>query len=748
MADNVVLPGTGLPVATDEVSGVHFQRVKIDLGADGASAPVTGALPVSLQSTPLAPDAATQTTLAALKTVADNLLTTAQAIQAAADALNGKTVAVNTASIGGAVSVSNFPGTQPVSGPLTDAQLRAAALPVSSSALTDAQLRAVAVPVTGPLTDAQLRAAPLTQLSQAEPAPYWPSYGSPTESGNQTALIDSGGALITRSAVLTDEGTFRVNFANTSLSVSVGSVTISGATVSGAGFDTTDIHRGDYFKLDADAESAWAQVESINSASSLTLVAVYTGGTSGAASRTLVRPITANGGSIAVASGQCTLSSGTTSGAQAVIARLVDYAPLVWRGRLSISQRIVNQSIRMGGVEGASPARYFARFRCEGTSNTQVICETGRNPSAAPSAAETEQTTVTLPNGLTTAAFNDYRIEQLTESVRFYIASVLVAEHSRTLPAQYDIMTAGVLIENTAAAGSNTNVVVDFQTMKNHNKLEVGIMSDADRLVAAEAPADTLSYSVAGVIAINTVLLQIDCRQYRHLSWQCTAMGTTGVVTPECSTDGLAWLPVTSQTPAGASATTFNAAGLWAAPVFARHFRLRLSTATTAGTTTVALFAMQSQISMLGLATQPISGTVTANIGSGALAGGTNAIGDVGIQLRANATGAASGAHIVSAATTNASIVKASAGRLTGWSLANTSVAWRYIKLHNQATTPTAGAGVVRTIGIPPGGRAEAFSTPGVAFTTGIGLTITTGAADADATAVAASDVVGDLFFA
>jgi hypothetical protein len=48
----------------------------------------------------------------------------------------------------------------PVSGPLTDAQMRAAAVPVSGP-LTDAQMRAAAVPVSGPLTDAQLRAAPL-----------------------------------------------------------------------------------------------------------------------------------------------------------------------------------------------------------------------------------------------------------------------------------------------------------------------------------------------------------------------------------------------------------------------------------------------------------------------------------------------------------------------------------------------------------------------------------------------------------
>jgi hypothetical protein len=52
MADNVTLPVTGTGTAdvvqaTDEVGGVHFPRVKLDLGADGASTPVAGSLPVN-----------------------------------------------------------------------------------------------------------------------------------------------------------------------------------------------------------------------------------------------------------------------------------------------------------------------------------------------------------------------------------------------------------------------------------------------------------------------------------------------------------------------------------------------------------------------------------------------------------------------------------------------------------------------------------------------------------------------------
>jgi len=58
----------------------------------------------------------------------------------------------------------------PVSGPLTDSQLRATAVPVSGP-LTDTQLRASAVPVSGPLTDVQLRASAVPVSAASLPLP-------------------------------------------------------------------------------------------------------------------------------------------------------------------------------------------------------------------------------------------------------------------------------------------------------------------------------------------------------------------------------------------------------------------------------------------------------------------------------------------------------------------------------------------------------------------------------------------------
>lgn len=121
---------------------------------------------------------------------------------------------------------------------------------------------------------------------------------------------------------------------------------------------------------------------------------------------------------------------------------------------------------------------------------------------------------------------------------------------------------------------------------------------------------------------------------------------------------------------------------------------------------------------------------------------------DVGVQYRANATGAATVKHLVSLATTNLTSVKASAGRVLGWSFGNNTAVWVYLKLHNTVGAPTAGAVVVCTIGIPPNGKSEISIPGGLSFATGIAFSTTNLATDTDTTAVVAGSIVGDLHYA
>lgn len=131
------------------------------------------------------------------------------------------------------------------------------------------------------------------------------------------------------------------------------------------------------------------------------------------------------------------------------------------------------------------------------------------------------------------------------------------------------------------------------------------------------------------------------------------------------------------------------------------------------------------------------------------LAASSNLIGDAALQLRGNATGAATIAKVLAAASTNATSVKATAGRIAGFWLSNTSAAFKYVKLFNKAAAPAVGTDVpVFTIPLPPNSCITGELPAGVGFATGIAYAITGAAADLDATAVAANDVIGALFYA
>lgn len=334
---------------------------------------------------------------------------------------------------------------------------------------------------------------------------------------------------------------------------------------------------------------------------------------------------------------------------------------------------------------------------------------------------------------------------QLVSTDTFTRAAGVALNENITLPGDFFRV---VLTNN----GGSTTTTLRLSTTFGIMGTQPRALTNEGRLPVDAAPPAALlsSYTVAGVIAINTILLALDCSQHRSVSVQCVSMGTTGAVTPEWSNDNTNWQAATIFTAAGVSATTFNAAGLWTVPVAARYLRLRLSTATTAGTTTLSVHRFDDGVQPW-LATQAVSGTVTANQGTMvALPAGTNAVGDVGMQYRANATGAASLVAVMSPATPAVGTIKASAGRLVGWQLQNSSAGLRSVKIFN-ATAPTLGTtAAVFEIDIPAGGRTDIENIGGVGFATAITWSVTSakGLTDNTATGLAANDVSGSFFFA
>jgi hypothetical protein len=128
-----------------------------------------------------------------------------------------------------------------------------------------------------------------------------------------------------------------------------------------------------------------------------------------------------------------------------------------------------------------------------------------------------------------------------------------------------------------------------------------------------------------------------------------------------------------------------------------------------------------------------------------ALTAGSAQIGTT--SLTPQTSGGLSTFHLVSAASTNATSVKAGAGQLYGWFIRNTSATDGKVAFHNTAGTPTAGASVFFSLNIPAGGAANVFGDVGIPFSTGIGITTVTDAADAGTTAVALSALDINLFY-
>lgn len=143
--------------------------------------------------------------------------------------------------------------------------------------------------------------------------------------------------------------------------------------------------------------------------------------------------------------------------------------------------------------------------------------------------------------------------------------------------------------------------------------------------------------------------------------------------------------------------------------------------------------------------TAAVSGTVTANVAASA-----NAIGDVGVQYRANATGAASTVSVLSPLTPAAATVKATAGRIVGYMLQNSSASLRSVKIFNVAAPTLGTTAAAFEIDIPAGGTVFQTFEGGLGFSTAITYSVTSakGLTDNTATGLAANDVSGFFAFA
>ena len=364
------------------------------------------------------------------------------------------------------------------------------------------------------------------------------------------------------------------------------------------------------------------------------------------------------------------------------------------------------------------------------------------------------------PTTLTVRQFIDIAGTRAVPDVVFYVAASTGFSRSFTLNGNY----VQVLAQNT---GASTTTTFNLNTA-------YGDLAGADPsgvLPVTELPL-VLNGQSAQTAVVNNILTPtsgaaaLNVSGMRSASVQVTSTGTGGTFIFEQSNDGTNWvaLPVfnaalATGVPITAAITATASAIVYSFPIRCSLLRLRIATTITGGsiqafsrissepwTTPVQLVASNVAANLAAT----VSGTVTANIGTGSLAAGTNAIGDFGVQYRANATGAASVANILSPATPAVQAVKASAGRLLSITATNTNAAARFIKIWNTAsggiTLGTTAA--LLEIGIPPNQTIQFVMEGGIGFATAISMAVTGGQGLTNNAAITVGDVTGIVAFA
>jgi hypothetical protein len=146
------------------------------------------------------------------------------------------------------------------------------------------------------------------------------------------------------------------------------------------------------------------------------------------------------------------------------------------------------------------------------------------------------------------------------------------------------------------------------------------------------------------------------------------------------------------------------------------------------------------------LATDQPANTNNLNVNvNAAIAAGTNTIGNVGnVPLT---SGGLSIYRNINLGTSGVNI-KASAGQVYGWFIANNASSARFVKFYNKATAPTVGTDTpVMTLEIPANASANVSFVQGIAFGTGIGIGATNLVADADTTAPSSNDLVVNILY-
>lgn len=318
--------------------------------------------------------------------------------------------------------------------------------------------------------------------------------------------LDDERQLATRSVCLTDETSFRDDFASGAYTDLTGTCYFRNGQRHVVGVATSFLAEakiGQLLKLSTDPDADLVEVENVFSDTDLYLVSAYPGSTGNGTGRLAYWfYVTGAGGSITVASSEMAIASGTTSGSISTARHYGDYLPFITGFRVKISQRIVNQEAHIGflddlfGLEQKQACLVF-----DGAVNTTVIFRTSF------SGTDVEDTTVTLPNAGVTSDYHDYRIELTTGRAVLWIDNIKISEHRNHIPGPYDRMDLRIGINNTGVPASSTTLTTDAVWFENFNRMRVAWTPQAEPIPVQEQRSLLSTCTSVAAAAADTELL-------------------------------------------------------------------------------------------------------------------------------------------------------------------------------------------------------------------------------------------------
>ena len=408
----------------------------------------------------------------------------------------------------------------------------------------------------------------------------------------------------------------------------------------------------------------------------------------------------------------------------------------------------------------------------QATSNTLLNNLDTKTPSLGQAVAS-QSTPVVLPTAQIATltpppAITGFNLEATQNAINNKLPAGLTVATNRLLTDNSGVTQPVSASDLPLPAGASTSAL---QTTGNTllsniwDKITQGIQSIANSLSVSLANNDTPTPREPSTPAANVNLLTgnvgdwVDISNYRSASFQVIGGAgiTAGALVFQCSnngvhasTMGVEEVGVGSPTPLlGATNIGANTVRTFACNFPSiRYIRINASTAFAGGT--VQIVPIYSQLPYTRTI-QTIHQGTSANLNTQALlAVGANLAGDVGVQYRPTNTGASSVLSVMSPTTPTATSIKASAGKLIGWQLQNSSVSIRSVKIWNNNAPVLGTNSALFEIDIPAGGSIDFELSGGIGFGTGITYAVTSakGLTDNTATGLALNDVSGSFFFA